>query len=982
MIPNSSINEIFDCPDINSFLQHIPSYKFINLTCIHINIRSTIKNFYHLEQIILSCNRSIDIIILTEVNISETICNLYNINGYEMHAELRKNRKGGGILIYVNKKHKFVRKKPSNNNHFECLLGNITTPSNYSATMCAVYRPPNNCKHLFIQELQRTIDNCEHNLDFFLLGDTNMDTKIDNPVKHKYISMLSSTGLECGISDYTRIELTKEKLSKTCIDHIYARTRTQDLFTAALGTVLADHRAIALVCTIQMSANIQVAPKQKVTYDHKKLSSMLENIDWAPCTQLNSPIKIYELIKNNINNCYDKCKKTIYIKQNSKRDCQWINKKAIKACEYKDKMYINWKTDSNNKILKLKYCKARNYANKIINKSKNTFFRRQINNNIQNPKQLWQILNTMTGRIKQSIDNIILNAFKKNNISPSIIANDFAKTFNQSVKDIVPKCNIPLLNNNNYRKSANVTLRFHKADADTVDKIIKSLSSDKAPGVDRIRAIDLKLLSKNISTVIAHLINTCVSTGRFPKELKTGIVRPIHKKGSYKTYENYRPITILPTIDKIIEKYICKQVYSFYGNNAILTESQYGFQPKKNTTQLLSNFTNSINKYLNDKLHVLVVFIDFSKAFDTLRHDILIDSLSDCGIRGALLDWCKDYLDDRSYCVKVGDAFSNDIEVKEGTAQGSVLGPLHYLTYVNNLANLIKSTEIYMFADDTCLLAADRDIHQALLRLQTDFNALNQWSHDVGLVLNANKTKLMYISSSQNRILQPLHLTAHNHVCLHNAKRDDNCSCPTIDTVSSHTYLGLVIDDRLSWKVHIDKVCDGLRALLAKLALVKNKIPYSIRLLLYQSLGESITSYGLSSYGRTFKTHLDQIYNLQVRLLKHVVSRKVILECEKNYHALFKHCKLLPIHDKIKCTMLLEEYFNFDLQIQASHSKHTRSVSKNILQIPRVNNLYGKRTLQYIVPSLINELPAELRTELNVKNIKRKLKSHFLNKTI
>lgn len=485
------------------------------------------------------------------------------------------------------------------------------------------------------------------------------------------------------------------------------------------------------------------------------------------------------------------------------------------------------------------------------------------------------------------------------------------------------------------------------------------------------------MLTDSIAPIIARFINISIDCGQYPADLKTGIVRPVHKNGSCKNYENYRPITILPVIDKIAEKYVGGQIIDFYNKNDILTKSQFGFQPQKSTTQLLSNFTDSICSHLDDQKHVLVVFIDYSKAFDTLRHDTLIEKLDDCGIRGPLKKWCHNYLNDRSFYVNVGGQLSDKVTVTEGTAQGSVLGPLHYLTYVNDVANLINKCEIYQFADDTCLLAAHRNIREALLCLQQDFTLLTKWSHDVGLVLNASKTKMMYISSSKNRVVTPLSLIAHNHGCLHTDQ--SGCVCDTVELVKKHRYLGLIIDDRLKWTNHINHVCDKLRAILSKFTLIRNKIPYQTLLSLYIALGESIISYGLSSYGRSCKTNLNLIYQLQIRLMKTIVPYKVKLKHKDDYHGLFNYCNILPIHEKIKYTLLVEQFFNETYQNKINHKIVTRSVANHFLITPRWKNLYGKNRLSYQIPKLINSLPIEIKSNLTIKNIKKNLKSHFLN---
>ncbi|KAG7300639.1 hypothetical protein JYU34_014938 [Plutella xylostella] len=333
-------------------------------------------------------------------------------------------------------------------------------------------------------------------------------------------------------------------------------------------------------------------------------------------------------------------------------------------------------------------------------------------------------------------------------------------------------------------------------------------------------------------------------------------------------YDKYRPITLLPTVDKIVERIISDEMHNFFSCNNIITQSQFGFLANKSTSSLLSQFTDLVNSHLDNKRHVLVVFIDYSKAFDTLKHETLLKKLDNCGIRGPVLNWCKEYLHDRAYYVKIADTYSSKHKVTVGTAQGSVLGPLHYLTYVNDAPNVVKKCTIFQFADDTCLISAHKDIKTAEQNLQADFTNICEWSHDAGLVLNAEKTVFLHIRSSHN-VPDPaveVKLIAHSHDCLH--RKPNYCTCPQIGKKDRQTYLGVVIDDRLTWRYHIDSVCDKLRCVMGKLGVIRHRIPFTIRINLYKSLVESIISYGLSSYGRTFNTYLDRIYSLQLRILK------------------------------------------------------------------------------------------------------------------
>lgn len=973
-ITPEDVYELTDCVDINQFLDKIPNN--VELLCIHMNIRSVIKNFESLEQCIMSSSRAIDVIMLTEVNLSYSLSNIYQIKGYMMYTELRKSKKGGGIIIYIKNKHKF-NIKHYKTQYCESLLGTIHTPTRYSAVLCCIYRPPSSSKHLFVKELDTLLCKIPRLEDLYILGDINIDLRSSRPIKEIYNTTMYTHGLVCGINEYTRIELTKNGLSKSCIDHIYARPRSLDVYTAALGTALADHRTVALAVTTIMNRSTREDSKYIKRYDHKKLIKSLNEIDWEPAKITICPYKIYKCIINNIQKCYENSTVKVKTSINKNRyNNTWINNKILKACEYRDKLFQNWIGDPSNRILKQQYNSSRNYANKLIRNFKNQKLRQDITNSKNNPRALWQILNELTGRTKTLADTIIINALEKNNTSITDIAENFALCFKNSVKDM-PNCNIKLLNRETYADVPKVSCRFQKLTAKSALKEIRSINTNKAPGIDRIRAQDLKAIGTKIADVIAHFINESVRQGKYPNELKTGIVRPIHKKGSQNIYENYRPITILSAIDKIVEKAIAKQINTFYSNNNIITNKQYGFQPKKSTTQLLSQFTDSIYKHLNDKKHILIVFIDYSKAFDTLKHDTLLAKLNDCGIQGPLNKWCKNYLEERSYVVKIRDTLSTKTKTSEGTAQGSVLGPLHYITYVNDVVNTVKNCEVYQFADDTCLIAADGNIDLAVKKLQIDFTQLTKWSHDAGLVLNADKTKLMYVSSSQNRKPHSLKLIAHNHNCLHSDLT--NCSCAPVEVVSQQKYLGLVIDSRLKWTEHINHVCDKLRAMLAKFRLVKNKIPFPILLLLYKALVETTIHYGLSSYGRTSKSHLDQIYNLQVRFLKTIVPDKIKNKYKNNYHQLFYHCNTIPIYDKVKYILLCDHFFNDSFKTFVYRSNKTRSASNTILNLPSYNNLYGKAMLQYQIPKLINELPATVKSQISNQNIKNKLKQHYLS---
>lgn len=253
--------EIHDCPSINDFINYLPKCMS-TFNIIHINIRSLIKNFSLVLQLINQSKLDIDVIILTEVGISR--CNdltqLFCIGGYKMCSELREHRKGGGIIIYVKDCHNFITLDNIKLKHCESLFIKIKIFNHYTTHICAIYRPPKESKHLFITALKRSLcsDIFKHT-DLFLLGDINIDLKSPNNICDYYKSSLAECGLMNAISDFTRIEKRAETITKSSIDHIFARSRSLDLYSAVLSTVMADHRMCVLSCVgIGANGDIQV----------------------------------------------------------------------------------------------------------------------------------------------------------------------------------------------------------------------------------------------------------------------------------------------------------------------------------------------------------------------------------------------------------------------------------------------------------------------------------------------------------------------------------------------------------------------------------------------------------------------------------------------------------------------------------------------------------------------------------------------------
>ncbi|KAI5631696.1 reverse transcriptase (RNA-dependent DNA polymerase) domain-containing protein [Phthorimaea operculella] len=523
-----------------------------------------------------------------------------------------------------------------------------------------------------------------------------------------------------------------------------------------------------------------------------------------------------------------------------------------------------------------------------------------------------------------------------------------------------------------------MSMRWQPVDSKYVMRVIKQMDKNKSPGSDLVRMSDLKVLVDKVSPVISNLVNLSVQSGLFPSMLKEAIVRPIYKKGEHKDYRNYRPIAILSSIDKIMEKCVVNRLSNYLQNNNVLVDCQHGFQKGKSTNTLLSRFTDEINGYLNDKKFVVAVFFDFKKAFDTLETETLLNAMDECGVREPLNSWFRDYLTSRSYRVKVGEEFSDAREVTCGVPQGSGCGPVCYLMHVNSLCGVLRHCSAYMFADDLCALRAGNDLAETCRLVQEDVDSVVKWSHDNGIVLNADKTKLLIIHSPYLRLLETNHnIYTHSFDCIHN--NYINCSCKPIEHIDCITYLGVKIDNNFSWSSHVDYICNKLRSLLGRFYHLSFKVPLSTLKCLYLSLVDSILSYSLDCYGLTFRTNIQKLESIQIRFLKMLVNKKTKDSCKEDYTKLFKICKILPISLKHKYLILLNNHSRKENLTLVAHDHCTKSVSVGKYEVPRVNNYFGDRMLDKRIPYLLNTLPTDIRQETNKNRFASKLKRYLLS---
>lgn len=949
------------------------------LKIVHLNIRSLRKHFNEFLVLTKQCEVMIDIIILSEINIKTEEATMYKIDGYKMFCNARQKNKGGGVLIYAKEELNFDA-DIHDSLASEILYGKLNT-GKHTLHIISLYRPPKTNKLRFIEEINLILKSIPTKEDILLIGDTNLDLLRDNlnSTLMKYKTTLCEHGLQCAIptTEITREAIVDGRLETSCIDHVWVRVPRDPCVCAHLLTCrISDHHLIGTCFDTVPDVNVLHTNGLKVecALNNKLIRDKLDKVEWVELLGIECPLVLYQKLSAIFGSIYESSKIEVTL-PNRRKTQPWINRELRVMLDRRDALFRTWKSTPKSLSLRLEYTRYRNRVNTLINVARNEYRQKQITNCSGDFRKIWSNINSWLGRTKTSLDSVIMKYLGKSDNLKSICSK-FSNTFTQEIQGIKHNCDVKFLQRDTYVKQANVSFRFRKVSAWQIERIIDKLSSEKAPGIDRIRVQDIKYIKSSISNILAKFVNMCASRGTYPDDLKKSLIRPIYKQGSHLEYTNYRPIAILSVINKIVEKVLVKQVSEFLEHYKLISNSQHGFRKGRSTSTALGQFTDDVNESLDSGKQVVALFIDYKKAFDTLDHNQLLQAMKECGIRGPTNDWFRSYLSNRTLQTKIAGTIGLEAAVQTGVPTGSVYGPVGYIMHVNSVCNVIKKCKVYMYADDMCLIYASRDINEAKSHIQSDLENVTKWAHDNGIIINLNKTKCMHIYSPYNKKAKNenscIDIVGHTFECLHRDKY--NCKCMNIEFVKKFKYLGLTIDYNFSWKTHVMEVCNKLRSVLSKFAHLKKVLNKNTLYMVYYALADSLLSYGLSSYGRTFKTYLDQIKQLQIRFLKYLINTKDI-----EYDKLFPKCKILPVHVKFKLLVAIEQYNCNDYKVYRSSSHITRSIKNKKLLVPKFKNYYGQRTRQYLTPKIYNSIPFLLEcTNLCKVTIKNKLKQFLL----
>jgi len=576
-------------------------------------------------------------------------------------------------------------------------------------------------------------------------------------------------------------------------------------------------------------------------------------------------------------------------------------------------------------------------------------------NKMNNKSGIPQILKHKNERLSNDPD--IANAFCEffTNIGP-----EYANKIPQA-----PKTPQQYLKNN-IRNS----IFLNPTDPEEVAKLIQNLKSKNSSGHDNITSKLLKHLNDELKSPICDLINKSINSGIFPDVYKLAEVVPIYKSKNKEETNNYRPISLLPTISKILEKIIHKRVYKFLQKNKILYDSQYGFRPNHSTNDAITELVADVTKSFEDKNNTLSIFLDLSKAFDTIDHTILLHKLNHYGIRGTSLNWFKSYLENRKQYVKINNHKSNTKNVICGVPQGSVLGPLLFILYINDLPNSLSHTHAIIFADDTTIYSESKCINTLYNNINTDLMSLSDWFKSNKLSLNISKTNYMLFTNNvtNEAALNKLRLTI---------------GTEEIEKKHNIKFLGIIIDDKLNWQKHIEYTKNKISGTTYVLKMVKNVLPYQNMKTLYNSLIQPYLEYGIINWGGTHENHLNKLRVQQKKTIRMITRSKY----NEHTKPIFKQLNILDLN-KLYLHKMVQFMYKINNNLLPSpvvkiykhnyelHLHNTRQHNQPHIQHRRTQ--LASKQITHTGPDIWHNLPLNFKQSNSVKILKKTYKKYLI----
>ena len=980
-----SIKPQFDYYDIDEFkkAKSLVWNKTNFVSIIHTNICSLQANIDKLEDLLHDLDFSFDLIALTETwnsSKSNTPFLPKKLTGYLDYIGMEGSSKKGGCGLYVKDTFTPIPRKDLEFNisktgsETESCWIELVNNSGPNILVGVFYRHPSSVNDDFIKKLKSTLKKAsKEKKKIIICGDFNLNLlnfEYDKNVS-TFLSTMFQNNFQPCIMEPTRITNTNKP---SLVDNIFINTFDSPVCGNILEHISYDHLPNFLMLEhIHRNKKQIIKKRDNRNFERDKfLADLLDNgnliisilnevnVDQACSYFIQKFVEKLD-IHRPMRNLSKKEKKLV--------DKPWLTSGILKSISTKRTLFKQFKNDkfkNKDSDSYKKYKTHNDYVNKLKRICMRDHYQSYFSKNFANSKKVWIGINSLLNRQRKQCNTIYLE--DSNFISdPKQVANKF----NDFFLNVADKLNSKITKKNNkfqdYLKNPNKSRFFLKETTpDEIVKIIKKLDSKKSSDIFNISPDIVKLSDQVVADALCILFNRSIREGIFPDTLKMAKVIPLHKGDSVLSVANYRPISLLPIFSKIIERLIYDQFIEFINKHNILSELQFGFQKCKSTEHAISSILTQINDAFAEKKSAYCIFLDFAKAFDTVNHEILIEKLKYYGVSGTTLDLFRNYLTNRSQVVEVNGTSSDHGVIRHGVPQGSILGPLLFLLYINDISNSSNLLKFFLFADDTTVYySADPSKKDTEKILNTELEKVSCWLAANKLSLNVKKSNFLHF---------------------HYGKSKKDSLAIKIDNIlveekNTTKYLGTFIDNKLQWKSQIQHVKSKLARGIGLISKIRYYVDEACLLKMYHSFIESHVNYNILNWSCTNPSSLKPIESKIKKAIRTISFSKTKYE---HTTPLFKKHKILPFHDLIllkKASFMWKIAHGYCPAVIASLFQ--KNLHNNIrFVLPKVKNDQDKLSLRYSSIAAWNNFSDSIKQISIYSKFKSDCKDHLLRKLV
>ena len=972
LIQNSeSVNELpvstwqTDLFDMSS--KHKSDFKIMLL-----NINSIINKLCIFNELIMKGN--LDIIIFQETKIGDFISHdLFKFNGYNT---LRRDRSsnGGGIIVLIKDVYKLEYFYQDDS--FETIIFSIFFQK-HKVNFIISYNPrqenPGYLEHL---------DDMLHKLNLsystLLIGDLNHDM-FNKTKHHKLTDLMSNFNFNNFIHKATRIRDN----TKTLIDVLFCNNNELIKFTDSIfiPPEISDHCIIFGALNFKANLKVNNTIKSRCINNEKLdlINILIKNCNFQTVKDCNDVDNMFNTFKKLVHDIINKIAPIKNVRTRANNN-EWVDDELRKYFKAKcNKMSESWN----------KYVQLRNKCKSMHRKKFTSYFKNKMNEKL-NSTDFWKFHKKII-RTKKSTNKNIYTILDKNNeiiSDEKQTANIFNKFFT-SISNELPKIkteeeSIDFINKffRDNKRNLNINsvdnYEFKEINEDLVCKLLLNIKNDSSAGITEIPSNVLKHCASNLSPILCFIFNYCIKNSKIPAEWKFAIVTPLLKKGNNTLCDNYRGISVISPIAKIFEKIINKQILHHFDFNNLFSKNQHGFRANFSCETALQNLLDKWKIDIDTKRVVLALFIDFKKAFDLINPKLLFLKLFHYGFSNSALNLIKNYFENRKQTVKIHSTLSDEEDNDYGCPQGSVLGPLLFIIYINDLCIAFVTYEKLsseLFADDTTAYVSKITLEEAISEFKKGFEEIEEWVNYNQMIINWSKTKFMILTNKKSLLPNTINLSSNE-----------------IEVVDNFKLLGIHIDKKLSFDIYFNNLKQKVNS---KVFALKNLffLSENVRIQFFKSFllphfdyCASISVYFPKSLfikiKKLYNTCLYHLFKLDLRRLssldQNILLKKMSLE---GYKArLF--CRLSLFSYKIMNNNIFLCHFKNNLIGFTDSTKSQRLREQNQMKqqdlyiVPHTDTIKAKLRLSFFLPSFLNTI---FKSDINMSFslFKNDLDNHF-----